>query len=67
MSQQNFSGNSNQPKDEQNKKNYTLHFFFKTGGAQPTLADAGAINHFFRGNYAKSWAIRWFFFQVQGV
>ena len=30
----------------------------KTGGLQPTEVDERKINHFFTGNYAKSWAMR---------
>ncbi|MBL0330073.1 MAG: hypothetical protein IPP64_11805 [Bacteroidetes bacterium] len=45
------------PKEE-NKFMASIHIFHKTGGEQPTNLDPKAINHFFKGNYAKDWAMR---------
>lgn len=45
---------------ENNEKKITasIHIFNKTGGEQPTNLDPKEINHFFKGNYAKDWAMR---------
>ncbi len=38
---------------EQEKQNFEIHIFQKTGGEQPTNLDSKAINKFFKGNIGK--------------
>lgn len=40
-----------------NEQTTSINVFFPTGGEQPTSLDAKAINNFFKGNYAKVWAM----------
>ncbi|MEJ7611102.1 MAG: hypothetical protein WKF88_07985 [Ferruginibacter sp.] len=50
-------GIRNPKKEQAETKTINLQIFMKTGGDQPDSPDAAAINKFFKGNYAKVWAM----------
>lgn len=41
-----------------NVKTINVQFFVKNGGDQPVTLDPDAVNHFFKKNYAKIWAMQ---------
>lgn len=57
LNEQIFKSTISQPTEEK-KHSLSIHIFHKTGGEQPMSLDPKAVNHFFKGNYAKDWAMR---------